>query len=203
MKKGVLTKSITENQFDKGYWYVDEIKKFAKEIGIPLASKLRKDELEELIKHFLKTGQVKSPTRKDIIKTGIKDIEKGLTLSLPVINYSDTKETKDFTVKEALKIVPDLKRKSGAKYRLNRWREEQITKGLKITYKDLVKQYIKLNQFKAPFKKVPVGRYINFISDYLAHEKNPTMEKAINAWVKLKELNIPKNYQAYKKEEQK
>src|SRR5258708_24337656 len=39
--------------------------------------------------------------------------------------------------RSALKIVPDLRRKSGARYRLNRWREEQIQKGNKITYGDL------------------------------------------------------------------
>jgi SAP domain-containing new25 len=51
-KRPQLSKSMTERQFDNGYWYAVEIKAFANEIGIPLASKLRKDELEKLIKHF-------------------------------------------------------------------------------------------------------------------------------------------------------
>jgi SAP domain-containing new25 len=198
-KKPKLSKSMTEEQFDNGYWYTIEVKALADEIGIPLASKLRKDELEELIKHFLRTGEVKSPTRKNLSQSGVRDIEKGVNLKLPVVNYTSNKETRDFIVKEALKIAPNLKRKSGARYRLNRWREEQIDNGIKITYEDLVKQYVKLNQLEGSFPQAPSGRYINFISHFLAGEKNATREQAVNAWGQLKKLDIPKNYRAWKK----
>ena len=191
---------MTVEQFDNGYWYALEIKAFADEIGIPSASKLRKDELEELIKHFLLTGKVKSPTRKNLAKSGIRDIEKGLKLKLPVVNYTSNKETKAFIVKEALKIDPNLKRKSGARYRLNRWREEQIEKGIKITYEDLVKQYVKLNRLEGSFPKIASGRwYIYFISEFLNGEKDATREEAISAWKQLKKLQIPKTYRDWKK----
>ena len=190
---------MSEEQFDNGYWYALELKAFADEIGIPLASRLRKDELEELIKHFLRTGEAKGPTRKSLSRSGVRDIERGLSLKLPVVNYTSNKETKDFIVKEALKMVPDLKRKSGARYRLNRWREEQIDKGIKITYEDLVKQYVKLNQLEGSFPQAPSGRYINFLSTFLAAEKNATREQAVNAWGRLKKLDIPKTYRAWKK----
>ena len=72
---------MTEEQFDNGYWYAVEIKAFADEIGIPLASKLRKDELEKLLKHFLRTGEVKSPARQNLSKSGVSDIEKGSILN--------------------------------------------------------------------------------------------------------------------------
>ena len=64
MKK--LTKTITEQQFDNSYWYVDEIKSFAKELGIANSSKLRKDELEALIKNYLRTGKFGIAQRKNI-----------------------------------------------------------------------------------------------------------------------------------------
>ena len=141
-KKIELTKDITEAEFDNGYWYADEIKAFAKQLGIPYSSKLRKDELEKLIKQFIRTGgKVFSSTRKNIIQTGTKDYELGLTPSLIINNYTSNKETKQFIEKEALKINPNLKNKSGSSYRLNRWREEQINKGNKITYADLVAEY--------------------------------------------------------------
>ena len=199
MPKAKLSKSMTVEQFDNGYWYALEIKAFANDIGIPAASKLRKDELEELIKHFLRTGHIKKPTRKTLARSGVRDVEKGLNLKLPVVVYTSNKETKEFIVSEALKIVPNLKRKSGARYRLNRWREEQLDKGVKILYEDLVKQYVKLNQLEGSFPQAPSGRYINFVSDFLAGEKNSTREQAIDAWGQLKKLNIPKNYQAWKK----
>ncbi|MEO8433844.1 MAG: hypothetical protein ABI596_03040 [Pyrinomonadaceae bacterium] len=190
---------MTEEQFDNGYWYAVEIKVFADKLGILSASKLRKDELEELIKHFLRTGKINSPVRKNLAKSGVKDIEKGLSLQLPVVTYTSNKETKAFIVNEALKIAPGLKRKSGARYRLNRWREEQLEKGRKITYEDLVRQYVKLNQMEGSFPQAPSGRYINFLSDFLAAEKNSTRVQAMKAWRELKKLDIPKTYQAWKK----
>lgn len=192
---------MTEKQFDNGYWYAVEIKAFADEIGIPLAAKLRKDELEELIRHFLRTGEVRSSRRKILSKSGISDIELGLHLKLPVVRYTSNKQTKDFIVREAMKIAPNLKRKSGARYRLNRWREEQIANGIKITYEDLVRQYIKLNQMEGSFPQVPVpsGRYIYFMSDFLSGEKGSTREQAMNVWGQLKKLDIPKNYRSWKK----
>ena len=101
-----------------------------------------------------------------------------------------------------MKTAPNLKKKSGARYRLNRWREEQINQGIKITYGDLVKQYVKLNQVEGRFQQIPSGRYINFISDFLAEEKESTRKEAVEAWEEVKKLNIPKNYKAWKKYQQ-
>jgi len=190
---------MTEEQFDNGYWYAVEIKAFADDIGIPAASRLRKDELEELIKHFLRTGLVKNPARKTLSRSGVRDVERGLTLELPVVSYTNDKETKDFIEKEALKIAPKLKRKSGARYRLNRWREQQIDNGIKITYRDLVRQNVRLNQVEGKFPQAPSGRYINFLSDFLAGEKHATRAHALKAWQQLKQAEIPKNYREWKK----
>jgi hypothetical protein len=194
-----LSTSMTVEQFENGYWYATEVKDFAKKIGVPAAGKLRKDELEKEIISFLRTGKIKNAVKRDLARAGVRDIEKGLALKLPVVNYTSNKETKDFIVGEALKIAPGLKRRSGARYRLNRWREEQLTAGVKITYRDLVNKYIELNRSEEPFAQVPSGRYINFLSDYLAAEKGASKEDAIAAWKKLKSLAIPKDYKSWKK----
>jgi SAP domain-containing protein len=196
--KPKLSKSMTLEQFENGYWYATQIKEFANQIGIPSANKLRKDELENSIKFFLQTGKIKLPTKRTLSKSGPKDLEKGLSLHLPVVNYTSNKETKAFISSEAQKMVPGLKRKSGARYRLNRWREEQLTKGTKITYGDLVKKYVELNQREGRFDKIPVDRYVNFLSDFLAAEEGATREQAIAAWKKLKKLDAPKNYRSWK-----
>jgi len=191
---------MTVAQFDNGYWYATEIKRFAKDIGIPSVSRLRKDELEKAIKLFLRTKQVASPTKRALSRSGIRDIEKGLRLALPVVHYTSNRETKDFIVREAKKLAPDLRRKSGARYRLNRWREEQLTKGVKITYRDLVKQYVTLNQTEGKFARIRSGsgRYVNFLSDFLSSEKDATKEEALKAWRELKSMDAPKTYQAWK-----
>ena len=188
---------MTLTQFDNGYWYATELKTFAQMIRLPSAGKLRKDELEKAIRLFLKTGEVKNPAKRNLSMSGIKDIQRGLRLDLPVVAYTNDKETKDFLEREAQKLAPGLKRKSGVRYRLNRWREERLIKGVKLTYGGLVKEYVRLNQTKKPFAQIPHGRYINFMSDFLAAEKGTTKEQAMKAWGKLKTLDVPKNYRSW------
>jgi hypothetical protein len=192
-----LSTSMTQAQFDNGYWYATDVKKFAKTIGIPSASRLRKDELEKAIKVFLKDGKIESPTQRSLTTSGAKDVEQGLSLSLPVAVYTNDKETKDFLEREAQKLVPGLKRKSGARYRLNRWREEQLVNGVQLSYGDLVKEYVRLNLTKEPFAQVPIVCYVNFMSDFLAGERGATWEQALRAWKKLKKLDAPKDYRSW------
>jgi hypothetical protein len=190
---------MTLAQFDHGYWYATELKEFAETIGIPFATRLRKDELEKAIKLFLETGKIRSPTRRSLSTSGTKDVERGLHLDLPVVVYTNDKETKAFLEREAQRIVPGFRRKSGVRYRLNRWREEQLIKGVKLTYGDLVEEYIRLNQTRGPFAHIPQARYINFVSDFLAAEKGATREQAINAWEKVKALDAPNTYRSWVK----
>ena len=190
---------MTVTQFDNGYWYATELKEFATTIGIPSASKLRKDELERAITLFLRTGTIKTPAKRSLSTARTRDIERGLTLDLRVVAYTNDRETKQFLEREALKRAPGIKRKSGARYRLNRWREQQLINGAKLTYGDLVDEYVRLNQTEKPFAHVPHGRYINFVSDFLATEKGATREQAIKAWAKLKTLDVPKTFRAWAK----
>ena len=188
---------MTVNQFDNGYWYATELKEFAERIGIPSANKLRKDELERAIKLFLETGKIKTPTKRSLSNSGRKDVELGLRLDLRVVVYTNDKETKDFLERESQKLAPGLKRKSGSRYRLNRWREDQLVKGVKLTYGALVEEYVRLNQTTRPFVHIPHGRYVNFVADFLAAEKGSTREQAIREWKKLKTLDVPKDYRSW------
>src|SRR5215472_5236025 len=115
--KAKLSKSMTLKQFENGYWYATQIKEFADQIGIPSANKLRKDELENLIKCFLRTEKINLPANRRLSKSGPKDLEKGLSLDLPVVNYTSNKGTKAFILNEAQKLAPGLKKKSGSRYR--------------------------------------------------------------------------------------
>src|SRR4030095_8932561 len=97
MRKRIeLSRSMTERQFDNGYWYDKDLRAFSVEIGVPGAAKLRKDELEKSIKHLLRTGEVKNLVRRALTKTGPPDLEKGLRMDLPIVRYTSNRETKDF-----------------------------------------------------------------------------------------------------------
>ena len=188
---------MTVSQFDNGYWYATELKEFADTIGIPSSSKLRKDELEKAITLFLESGRIERPTRRSLSMPGAKDAARGLTLDLPVVIYTNDTETKAFLDREAQKVAPGLKRTSGVRYRLNRWREEQLVKGVPLTYRDVVAAYVRLNQASEPFARIAHGRYINFVSDFLAAEKGATRQQATKAWKKLKALDVPKTYRSW------
>src|SRR4029077_16440387 len=127
-----------------------------------------------------------------------KDVDRGLNLKLRIGNYTSNRETKDFIVRQAHLRAPEVREKSGVWYRLNRWREEQITSGTRPTYGDLVRQYIALNKVER-FAKVPHGRYINFVAEFLAADNGGTREEAVAAWAELKTMDVPKNYASWVK----
>ncbi len=123
------------------------------------------------------------------------ELEKAITLFLKTGETRNA--TKDFLEREAQKLAPGLKRKSGVRYRLNRWREERLVKGVKLTYGDLVKEYVRLNQTREDFAQIPIRCYVNFLSDFFAAQKGATRAQAMNAWRKLKTLDIPKDYRSW------
>jgi SAP domain-containing new25 len=192
-----LSKEMTLRQFDHGYWYATEVTRFAQSLGLRSAHKLRKDELEKAIRHFLTHGKFASPTKRDLSRSGIKDVDRGLQLGLPVILYTNDKETKAFLEGEARRLDPAFRRRSGSRYRLNRWRDAQLTRGAHITYRDLVKEYVRLNRPETTNRRAPSGRYINFLSDFLAANPEATMAAAIRAWKTVKAMDSPKNYRAF------
>jgi hypothetical protein len=193
-----LSPTMTVRDFENGYWYLDQLKSFAERIGIPAAKQLRKDELEKSIVAFLRTGHAASPPKRSLRKTGPKDVERGLNLKRRIEHYTSNRETKDFIIEQARMMAPDVRERSGVWYRLNRWREEQITSGGRPTYGDLVRRYIVLNSMQR-FERIPHGRYINFVADFLEADKSATRAEAIAAWKALKKLDVPKNYGSWAK----
>jgi hypothetical protein len=194
-----LSTPMTETEFDNRYWYADDLRKFAEKIGVPSARRLRKDELEQAVRHFLRTGDARRFARRTLTKFGPRDVDLGLRLGLPVVHYTSNRQTKDFIEREAANLEPGFRRKSGTRYLLNRWREEQLRQGHQITYGDLVRHAIELNRTKDGPLRVEHARYINFISDFMKANKRAPMGVAIAAWNVLKTLDTPKTYQAWLK----
>jgi hypothetical protein len=189
---------MTLRDFEHGYWYREQLKDFAERIGIPAATKLRKDELEKAIVVFLGTGEAVLPTKRSLRRVGTKDVERGLSLKRRIENYTSNRETKNFIIEQARLKAPAVRGKSGVWYRLNRWREEQITSGAGPTYGDLVQQYIVLNQMPR-FERIPIACYNNFVADFLAANKKATRAAVIAGWTELKKLDVPKDYASWVK----
>lgn len=199
-RNGTLSVSMSLTQFDHGYWYATELKQFADEIGIPSAGRLRKDELEGAIKEFLRSGTIARPSRThsaDSVRLLPRDVDLGLQLDRRIVRYTNDPATKEFLEREARRLVPAFRRRSGAMYRLNRWREEQLSRGIALTYRALVEEYVRLSLSTEQFVRIPHGRYINFRSDFMAQEASATAAKALRAWEELKHMDCPKTYRGW------
>jgi hypothetical protein len=192
-----LSSAMTKRAFDNGYWYAEELRAFAVKLRIPSARKLRKDQLEAAIQGLLFGDGVKAAALFVAPKRGARDVDRGLRLDLPVVHYTSNRETKSFLEREAAKIQPGFRRAPGTRYLLNRWREEQIAAGRRITYRDLVLQAIALNESKRGPLRAEHARYMNFISDYMAANPGARHAAAVSAWHAVKVLDAPKTYAAW------
>jgi hypothetical protein len=191
-----LSKRMSLRAFETGYWYASDLIEFGKTLGLP-AHRMRKNELESAIKAYLSTGRLPKTIRSKPVKRGVRDLDKGLTPDLVIANYTSNRATKDFIVRTANCRSPGIREKSGVWYRLNRWREAQVAKR-PVTYGQLVDEYIALNRLEH-FARIPHGRYINFMADYLAAENGASRNDAIAAWKQLKHMEVPKTYEAWRK----
>jgi hypothetical protein len=197
-QKRRLSSTLTEQEFDNGYWYASELKVFAREIGVRSAHRLRKDQLEAIVRRFLRTGEIKEP-RVVPGNSSVRDSDRGLRLELPVVHYVNDAQTKAFIVWEARKQDPTFKHRSGTRYLLNRWREDQLLKGNPITYGDLVHRALRLNETKDGPLRLDHARYINFISDFMAANRGVPRSRVLRAWEEAKGMDIPKTYEAWER----
>ena len=185
---------MTIKEFENKYWYMSELKALAKSLEIPFDSRTRKDQLEDMIIQFLEIGTV---NKKNSFRIKNRNIDI-LNNHSYVKNFRNKKETWEFINSEMDKRVPGLKPKSGAKYWLNRWIENKLSNGEKITYNDVIGEYIRLNKTEEKLPQIPSCKFNNFISDYLANEKNATRKDALDAWNKLKAMKTKKDYITWK-----
>jgi hypothetical protein len=189
---------MTLREFENRYWYATELRDYAVSIGIPGAKHLRKDELQKAVVAFLRTGKAVVPTARALRRSGVQDVERGLSLRRRIEHYTSNRETKDFIIEQARRLAPDVRPKSGVWYRLNRWREEQSAGGKRPTYGDLVRHFISLNRTPR-FEQIQYDCYVNFLSDFHAANETATRAQALAAWKQLKTLDVPKNYRSWVK----
>jgi hypothetical protein len=191
-----LSKRMSVQAFENGYWYATDLIEFGKTLGLPAAHRMRKNELESAIKAYLSAGRLPERVGSKPLKKGVRDLEKGLRPDLAIANYTSNRETKDFIRRLAERRAPGITQKSGVWYRLNRWREAQVT-ARRVTYGELVDEYIALNSLER-FEQIPHPRYINFLADYFAAEKGASRKDALAAWKTLKRMDAPKTYKSWR-----
>lgn len=103
----VLRRNMSIKEFDDGYFYAAELKRFARGIGISVGNR-RKFEVEDLIRAFLKTGVV--PTGQPTLPRNKGEKRDRLSLDEQVRNYVDDKKTKEFLLDAVRSSAPGIKR---------------------------------------------------------------------------------------------
>ena len=193
----MLSRRMSLSAFKNGYWYHTDLVAFGRELGLPAAHRMRKNELESAITAYLQSGRLPRTVSAKPLKKGPRDLDAGLSTRLTISNYTSNRETKDFIRRTARKKNPNVREKPGVWYRLNRWREAEVAKRA-VTYGELVDRYVALNSVER-FERIPYPCYINFLADYLEAEKGATHKDARAAWKTLKVLDAPKTYEAWKR----
>uniref|UniRef100_UPI0036D86C97 hypothetical protein n=1 Tax=Photorhabdus sp. RM322S TaxID=3342825 RepID=UPI0036D86C97 len=192
-----LHKGMSQEAFENGYFYVAELRQFAKSLGIT-PNNLKKNELELHIRSHLfgHSGDlpIAIPNKRDRVGRDL------LTLKSLVINYVSDRQTKDFLLEQVNSQYGPLEDKSGQWYWLNHWRKAQIANNNHITYGDLIEHLASLKRQEGRLSQIPSARLNNFISDFIADPENAGKGKkqALEIWRELKEKNLPKTYLAYK-----
>ena len=104
-----LSASMTLAEFDNGYWYATDLKRFAHALGAAKTSGLRKDQLERAIRQFLRTRRSPRMARGGPAAAA-RDVDLGLRLDRRVVRYTNDTATKDFLEREAAKMSPAYRR---------------------------------------------------------------------------------------------
>jgi hypothetical protein len=195
--KPELRAGMTVAEFDSGYYYAEELKAFARDIGVAIGN-FRKNELEDLIRDYLSTGR--APSRRPVLprKNGApRDL---LSPETFVVNYVGDRQTKDFLLGVVSAKDADAREKSGQWYWLNDWRRRQQAALRRFTYQDLAERLSQLMLTPERLPQIPSARMNNFLSDFRADPANKKISRAdaLKAWEKLKTHAGPKTYEEYK-----
>jgi hypothetical protein len=189
---------MTVAEFDSGYYYADELKAFARDVGVATGN-FRKNELEDLIREYLATGR--APSRKPVFPRKSGAPRDALSPAAFVVNYVGDRKTKDFLLGLARAKDADIGDKSGQWYWLNDWRRQQQAASRRFTYQDLADKLLQLMLAPGRLPQIPSARMNNFLSDFRADPANKRIPRAeaLNAWAQLKAHAGPKTYDEYKK----
>ena len=179
-----------------GYFYMAELKVFAREIGISVGN-FPKIELEELIREYLQTGVV--PNRKLVPPRKVGAERDELRAENVIVNYVGDRKTKAFLYELIADRTHGLLDKSGQWYWLNDWRRKQQEAKWRFTYQDLADHLYELMTTEGRLPQIPSARMNNFITDFRSDPTNAGVSRAqiLEAWEALKRQPGPNTYKEY------
>jgi len=175
-----LTKDIHIQSFKDYYWLKEELQAFCREHGLSASGS--KTEISERIELFLRTGEIKKPTRaSSSMKKAVASAE--LTLDTVITeNHRCSQEVRAFFKS----VIPN--------FHFSTYIQNYFKENVGKTYRDAVDAWVEEEKRKKEptYKKkiAPQFEYNQFIRDYFADPSNQgkNREAAIEAWNAIKKL---------------
>lgn len=175
-----LTKNTNVESFKDFYWLKEELQSFCRENGISVSGS--KIEISDKIETFLRTGEIKKPTRKS--KTN-KKVQPQADLSLDTViteNHRCSQHVRAFFKS----VIPN--------FHFSTYIQNYFKSNVGKTYRDVVDAWYEEEERKKDpsYKKniAPQFEYNQFIRDFFADPKNKgkSRQEAIAAWNVIKQL---------------
>jgi hypothetical protein len=172
IKRSILDKNISVENFENFYWYKKELQNFCKNLKISTNGK--KLELKERIIYFLKTGNLlekksqKKTKRVDVKEISLNSvIEKNFRMTNQIRNFfkSYIGDHFHFTVHNMLYIKKNLGKITYEDY-INEWKLE-FEKRKNKNYKPKISKSCEYNQY---------------IRDFFSENKSLKLKDAIKCW---------------------
>lgn len=175
-----LTKDINVESFKNFYWLKEELQSFCRENGISTSGS--KIEISDRIDIFLRTGEIKKPSRKSKVN---KKVELPVALSLDTVIMENHRCSQNVRVFFKT-VIP--------RFHFSTYIQNYFKNNIGKKYRDVVDAWYKEEERKKDpsYKKniAPQFEYNQFIRDFFADQKNKgeSREKAIEAWNEIKKL---------------
>ncbi len=171
-------KKITLDNLHSHYWLKVELQNFCRQKSI--TSQGAKTELVKCIEAFLKTGDKIQPKQQ---RSSVRDSDALITLTTRVINYKNDLITRNF-----FKSI--IGKRFHFTAHVNAYREAKLAAGEKLTYGDLVKEWLAEEaRRKTPNYQSMIPRsceYNQFSRNFYAKNIDGKHSDMVKAWHKEK-----------------
>lgn len=190
-----LTRLLSADVFRQHYYDKQTLTKFCKEVGISTGG--LKQDLNDRIDVFLRTGQV-IQIKHNKKNHGKPDSELGLSLDRYVVNYKSDPITRVF-------FQEHISEFTGFSAYFQKWLKAKLADGERLTYANVIEKHqaylLEKKQLKSKGKATTVAhescQYNQFSIDY-AHDGEPKIHSAQEAWLLVRNAAGDKTYQRYK-----
>lgn len=187
----VLNSSLSSKEFSQHYYNKKELSEFCRSVGIPATG--QKNDLNERIKNYLETGQIKTADNENIDKCKGKPDSESLSLEKQVIYYKSDPKTREFFKKH----IPEF---TGFSALVQKNIKEKLLNNEVFTYSDIIQMHKDFLKTKNQKKSKVAHDSCQFNQFYIDYNNDPSekIHSAKDAWFLVRNSVGDKTFKRYK-----